>query len=100
MTDELDQLRALLEGATPAPWTIPEDGSQHRILSPMGNWLGDGITPEDARAIAALGTVGLAMLAVVEAVEYTDERGAGMHPIVRDAIDAFYAKLREHLGQP
>lgn len=85
MADPLARLWAVLEAATPGPWRAREagrGGDKAEIVAdwgrgshaPMVVWRmphGDSVGIEDARAIAALGTLWPALLAVAERCDRT-----------------------------
>lgn len=100
---ELARLRALLEAATPGPWE--QLGDSGFLRSPGFVDYDGELSPEDAGAIAALGTLWPDLLAVVEASsECADNLPAPALEVWarldrrRDALDALDARIREVLG--
>lgn len=100
MTD-LERLRAVLEAATPGPWTThvedpgwdePRVGWVPEVLTIYGAD-GDMMPEANARAIAALGTLWPELLAVAEAAEDDTTQG------VNQALRALVAKVREVLPE-
>ena len=95
---EIDDVRAVLDAATPGPWRVtPNDlGVESESNSPgmLAELYGD--TTEamgiDARAIALLGSTWREALDVIEIA--ASPRQAGL----RQAVDAWRAAVREHEG--
>jgi len=102
---EIDDVRAVLDAATPGPWRWTHHewnagwksdrlmAGDERVLS-MATSAFEGRAPsdEDARAIALLGSTWREALDVIEIA--ASPRQAGL----RQAVDAWRAAVREHEG--
>lgn len=106
MTD-LEKLRAVLEAATPGPWKQIGDGGWLYVPG-FVDYDGE-LSPEDARAIAALGSLWPALLAVAEAARGfhvdgfhrgADEREDPDIVYLSLQLDALDTAIREHLPEP
>lgn len=106
-SEAIDRLRRVLDAATPGPWTAGDD-PEATPVDPRGL-----MREEDARALAALGTLHPALLAVVEAAVYAREESwdvdrddlrdavvdAEAWQALRDAIDDLDAAIAEALPE-
>lgn len=108
MSDEIDYAREVLEAAKPGPWTVGGGSRQDprcHLFCPEGWPHADSLSPQDACAIALLGSTWREALAVIEEAAKAGST-VGYHPDsrrfydmrLRSALDAWRVAVRVFRG--